>query len=84
MGREETLASFRSVSQWFLERWREWGIGKAHQSLSWHPLSQLASAGLLSSLGLLSPQTPLSLASTDGLVKRLEELERTAELYKGR
>lgn len=27
------MASFRSVSQWFLERRREWGIGKAHQSL---------------------------------------------------
>ena len=46
--------------------------------------SQLASAGLLFSLGLLSPQMPLVLTSTDGLVKRLEELERTAELYKGR
>eukprot|EP00072_Mus_musculus_P045750 XP_006520668.1 PREDICTED: PRKCA-binding protein isoform X2 [Mus musculus] len=39
--------------------------------------------GLLFSLGLLSPQMPLVLTSTDGLVKRLEELERTAELYKG-
>lgn len=27
--------------------------------------------------------TPFSLVPTDGLVKRLEELERTAELYKG-
>lgn len=27
--------------------------------------------------------TPFSLIPTDGLVKRLEELERTAELYKG-
>ena len=31
----------------------------------------------------LSPLIPGSLIPTDGLVKRLEELERTAELYKG-
>lgn len=48
------------------------------------PRSQLASAGLSSSLRLPSPQMPLVLTFTDGLVKRLEELERTAELYKGR
>lgn len=87
--RGETLASFRHIIQWLLVRRR----GQDRQGLP-EPRSSLEpseppppQAGLRRALGLPSfagPTDALVLTSTDGLVKRLEELERTAELYKGR
>lgn len=50
---------------------------------SWFFGGHLASPKPGSSDPWVSPLTPGSLIPTDGLVKRLEELERTAELYKG-
>lgn len=61
-------------------------------SKAWDPDSTLDLLLLAEAQGLPFPSSvgwagllpSLFLTSTDGLVKRLEELERTAELYKGR